>query len=59
MIDGRNIHLDAGRASKRTLPICVLGVEGGVSPKGLVHNLVMQFFTEGSSKITIFRNPFF
>ena len=24
---------------------------GGVSPKGLVHNLLMQFFTPGSSKI--------
>ena len=24
--------------------------KGGVSPKGLVHNLLVQFFTMGSSK---------
>ena len=27
---------------------------GGGSPKGLVHNLLMQFFTLGSSKIGVF-----
>ena len=27
---------------------------GGGSPKGLVHNLLMQFFTLGSSKIEVF-----
>ena len=27
--------------------------EGGGSPKGLVHNLPMQFFTLGSSKIEV------
>ena len=29
-------------------------VHGGRSPKGLVHNLLMQFFTMGSSKIEVF-----
>ena len=29
---------------------------GGVSPKGLVHNLLMQFFTPGSSKIEFFKS---
>ena len=29
-------------------------VQGGGSPKGLVHNLLMQFFTLGSSKIEVF-----
>ena len=28
-------------------------VGGGGSPKGLVHNLLMQFFTPGSSKIEV------
>ena len=28
-------------------------VPGGGSPKGLVHNLLMQFFTLGSSKIKV------
>ena len=28
------------------------GGGGGGSPKGLVHNLLLQFFTLGSSKIT-------
>ena len=31
---------------------------GGVSPKGLVHNLLMQFFTLGSSKIQVFETYF-
>ena len=30
---------------------------GGGSPKGLVHNLLMQFFTVGSSKIEVFETP--
>ena len=29
------------------------------SPKGLVHNLLMQFFTLGSSKIEVFKTIFF
>ena len=33
----------------------VFGVCGGrVSPKGLVHNLLMQFFTLGSSEIAVY-----
>ena len=32
--------------------------EGGLSPKGLVHNLLMQFFTLGSSKIEVFETYF-
>ena len=31
---------------------------GGGAPKGLVHNLLMQFFTLGSSKIEVF-NAYF
>ena len=34
-------------------------VRGGGSPKGLVHNLLMQFFTPGSSKIEVFETCFF
>ena len=34
-------------------------VRGGGSPKGLVHNLPMQFFTPGSSKIEVFETSFF
>ena len=39
-----------------------LGAAGGVSkwsPKGLVHNLLMQFFTLDSSKIEVFEAYFF
>ena len=32
---------------------------GGGSPKGWVHNLFMQFFTPGSSKIEVFETYFF
>ena len=32
---------------------------GGGSPKGLVHNLLMQFFTPDSSKIEVFETCFF
>ena len=32
---------------------------GGGSPKGLVHNLLMQFFTLGSLKIEVFETCFF
>ena len=31
---------------------------GGVSPKGLVHNLLVQFFTLGSSKSEVFETYF-
>ena len=34
-------------------------VGGGGPPKGLVHNLLMQFFTLGSSKIEVFETGFF
>ena len=34
----------------------VLGLGGGGSPKGLVHNLLVQFFTPGSSKIEVFES---
>ena len=37
----------------------VRGGGGGVSPRGLVHNLLMQFFTPGSSKIEVFETCFF
>ena len=30
-----------------------------VSPKGLVHNLLMQFFTLGNPKIEVFETYFF
>ena len=39
-------------------PIWVLGARGGGAPKGLVHNLPMQFFTLGSSKIEVFETCF-
>ena len=32
---------------------------GGGSPKGLVHNLLVQFCTLGSSKIEVFETCFF
>ena len=32
---------------------------GGGSPKGLVHNLLMQFFTPGSSKSEVSETYFF
>ena len=32
---------------------------GGGAPKGLVHNLLMQFFNLGSSKIEVFETCFF
>ena len=32
---------------------------GGVSPKGLVHNLLMLFFTLDSSKIKVFETCFY
>ena len=42
-------------------PIWVLGARGGGggSPKGLVHNLLMQFFTPDSSKVEVFETGFF
>ena len=33
-------------------------VRGGGSPTGLVHNLLMRFFTLGSSKIEVFETYF-
>ena len=36
-----------------------VGGGGGGSPKGLVHNLLMQFVTLGSSKIEVFETCFF
>ena len=37
-----------------------LGIRsGGGSPKGWVHNLLMQFFTPDSSKIEVFKTCFF
>ena len=39
--------------------IWVLGAQGGGGdPKGLVHSLLMQFFTLGSSKIEVFESFF-
>ena len=35
------------------------GGKGGVSPKGLVHNLLAQFFIVASSKIEVFETYFF
>ena len=35
------------------------GGGGGGAPKGLVHNLLMLFFTLGSSKIEVFDTFFF
>ena len=32
---------------------------GGGVPKGLVHNLLMQFFTLGNSRIEVFETCFF
>ena len=32
---------------------------GGGAPKGLVHNLLMQLFTRGSSEIEVFETCFF
>ena len=32
---------------------------GGGPPKGRVHNLLMQFFNPGSSKIEVFETCFF
>ena len=32
---------------------------GGGSPKGLVHNLLMQLFTLGSAKIKVFETCFY
>ena len=34
------------------------GGSPGGSPKGLVHNLLLQFFTLGSSKIEVFETSF-
>ena len=42
-----------------TLFGCKVPGVGGGSPKGLVHNLLVQFFTLGSSKIEVFETCFF
>ena len=42
-----------------TLFGCWVRGGGGVSPKGRVHNLLMQFFTPDSSKIEVFETCFF
>ena len=34
-------------------------VRGGGGQTGLVHNLLIQFFTRGSSKIEVFETYFF
>ena len=34
------------------------GGGGGGAPKGLVHNLLMLFFSPGSSKVEIFKTYF-
>ena len=34
-------------------------VGGGGAPKGLVHNLLMHFFSPGTSKIEVFETCFF
>ena len=36
-----------------------VGGGGGWAPRGLVHNLLMQFFTPDSSKIEVFETCFF
>ena len=40
-------------------PYLGMGCEGGGSPKGLIHNMLMQFFTLGSSKIEVSELYFF
>ena len=35
------------------------GGGGGAAPKGLVHNLLMQFFNLSSSKIKVFKTGFY
>ena len=35
------------------------GGGGGGAPKGLVHNLLMRFFTPDSSKMEVFETCFF
>ena len=40
-------------------PLKVGAGGGGGAPKGLVHNMLIQFFTLGSSKIEVFKTYFF
>ena len=42
-----------------TLFGCQVRGGGGGAPRGLVHNLLMQFFTLGCSKIEVFETCFF
>ena len=37
----------------------IKNISFGGAPKGLVHNLLMQFFTLGSSKIKVFETHYF
>ena len=46
-----------GRILRVFHPIWVSG-RGGGSPKGRVHNLLMQFFTPDSSKMEVFETCF-
>ena len=39
-------------------PYLGIGWGGGGSPKGMVHNLLMQFFTLDSSKMEVFETYF-
>ena len=39
-------------------PYLGIGWGGGGSPKGLVHNLLMQFFDPDNSKIEVFKTFF-
>ena len=41
------------------LPYLGTGRGGGGSPKGLVHNLIMQFFSLGSTKMEVSENHLF
>ena len=40
-------------------PYLGIGLGGGGAPKGLVHNLLMQFFTLDSSRMAVFKSCFF
>ena len=43
----------------RFSPYLGIRSRAGVSPKGLAHNLLMQFFTLGSSKLEVFETCFY
>ena len=48
----------SGRICVFCIPFGYWARGGGVFPKGLVHNLLMQFFTVGSSKSEVFETFF-